>query len=91
LRGGDLERSLGVDQTVNEVTATVLEELPNALYRVELENKQQVLAHPVGTVKRNFVRLRPGDRVRVELSPHDWTRGRITGICGAGSQPAAAS
>jgi translation initiation factor IF-1 len=60
------------------VTATVLEELPNALYRVELENKQQVLAHPVGTVKRNFVRLRPGDRVRVELSPHDLTRGRIT-------------
>jgi translation initiation factor IF-1 len=64
---------------MNEVTATVLEELPNALYRVELENKQQVLAHPVGTVKRNFVRLRPGDRVRVELSPHDFTRGRITG------------
>jgi translation initiation factor IF-1 len=68
---------VGVDQTVNEVTATVLEELPHAIYRVELENKQQVLAHPVGTVKRNFVRLRPGDRVRVELSPHDWTRGRI--------------
>jgi translation initiation factor IF-1 len=64
---------------VSEVTATVLEELPSALYRVELENKRQVLAHPVGTVKRNFVRLRPGDRVRVELSPHDFTRGRITG------------
>ena len=63
----------------NAVTATVLEELPNALYRVELENKRQVLAHPVGAVKRNFVRLRPGDRVRVELSPHDGTRGRITG------------
>jgi translation initiation factor IF-1 len=75
----------------NEVSATVLEELPNALYRVELENKQQVLAHPVGSVKRNFVRLRPGDQVRVELSPHDWTRGRIVGICGAGSKPAAAS
>jgi translation initiation factor IF-1 len=64
---------------VNEVAATVLEELPNALYRVELENKRQVLAHPVGTVKRNFVRLLPGDRVRVELSPNDFTRGRITG------------
>jgi len=64
----------------NEVTATVLEELPSALYRVELENgKQQVLAHPAGAVKRNFVRLRPGDRVRVELSPGDYTRGRITG------------
>ena len=67
---------------MNEVTATVLEELPSALYRVELENKQQVLAHPVGTVKRNFVRLRPGDRVRVELSPGDFTRGRIVGMSG---------
>ncbi len=62
---------------MNEVTAIVLEELPSALYRLELENKQQVLAHLVGTVKRNFVRLRPGDKVTVELSPHDWTRGRI--------------
>ncbi|HXM42446.1 MAG TPA: translation initiation factor IF-1 [Bryobacteraceae bacterium] len=68
-----------MSDAVSEVTATVLEELPSALYRVELENKQQVLAHPIGTVKRNFVRLRPGDRVRVELSPDDWTRGRITG------------
>jgi translation initiation factor IF-1 len=74
---------MGVDtalkDAVSEVTATVLEELPNALYRVELENRQQVLAHPVGMVKRNFVRLRPGDRVRVELAPDDWTRGRILG------------
>jgi len=75
---------------VNEVTATVLEELPNALYRVELENQQQVLAHPVGTVKRNFVRLRPGDRVRVALSPHDLTRGRIVGTEG-GIHPARGS
>jgi translation initiation factor IF-1 len=82
---------MGADQAVNEVTATVLEELPSAIYRVELENKQQVLAHPVGTVKRNFVRLRPGDQVKVELSPKDLTRGRIIGVCGAGSQPAAAS
>ena len=66
----------------NEVTATILEELPNSLYRVELENKRQVLAHPVGSVKRNFVRLRPGDQVRVELSPHDFTRGRIVGMSG---------
>jgi translation initiation factor IF-1 len=62
------------------VTATVLEELPSGLYKVEIENKQQVLAHPVGSVKRNFVRLRPGDRVQVELSPQDFTRGRIVGI-----------
>jgi translation initiation factor IF-1 len=58
--------------------ATVVEELPRAIYRVELETKQQVLAHVVGTVNRNFVRLLPGDRVEVELMPHDYTRGRIT-------------
>ena len=62
----------------SEVKATVLEELPNALYRVELESRRQVLAHVVGTVKRNFVRLLPGDRVEVALSPGDLTRGRIT-------------
>jgi len=64
---------------MNEVPATVLEELPNALYRVRLENQQQVLAHPVGAAKRNFVRLHSGDRVRVRLSPCDGTRGRIVG------------
>jgi translation initiation factor IF-1 len=70
---------MGVDAPVNEVVATVLEELPSAMYRVELETRQQVLAHAVGTVKRNFVRLLPGEKVRVELSPHDFTRGRIIG------------
>ena len=74
MRGGDVERPMGIDTAV---TAIVLEEMPSGLYRVELENKQQVLAHPVGAVKRNFVRLRPGDRVNVELSPQDFTRGRI--------------
>ena len=76
---------------MNEVTATVLEELPNGLYRVELENRQQVRAHPVGAVKRDFVRLRPGDRVRVELSPQDWTRGRIVGrlVAGPGNERSA--
>ena len=51
---------------------------PNAIYVVELANRQKVLAHLVGMVERNFVRLVPGDRVEVELSPHDPTRGRIT-------------
>lgn len=60
------------------VDATVLELLPNATYRLELDNKDQILAHAVGTTGRNFVRVREGDRVRVELSPHDRTRGRIT-------------
>jgi translation initiation factor IF-1 len=60
------------------VEATVVEERPSAIYAVKLENQQRVLAHVVGAVKRNFVRLVPGDRVEVELAPHDPTRGRIT-------------
>jgi translation initiation factor IF-1 len=60
------------------VAATVVEERPSAIYEVVLETKQTVLAHLVGVVKRNFVRLVPGDRVEVELTPHDPTRGRIT-------------
>ncbi len=55
-----------------------MEERPNAIYVVVLENRQRVLAHLVGAVERNFVRLVPGDRVEVELSPHDPSRGRIT-------------
>ena len=60
------------------VEATVVEERPSAVYVVKLENQQRVLTHLVGAVERNFVRLVPGDRVEVELSPHDPTRGRIT-------------
>jgi translation initiation factor IF-1 len=59
------------------VEATVVEERPSLVYVVVLENRQRVLAHLVGVVKRNFVRLVPGDRVEVELSPHDPTRGRV--------------
>jgi translation initiation factor IF-1 len=59
------------------VNASVVEERPNAIYVVVLENRQKVLAHLVGVVERNFVRLVPGDRVEVELSPHDPTRGKI--------------
>ena len=60
------------------VEAVVVEERPSAVYVVVLKKQQRVLAHVVGAVKRNFVRLVPGDRVEVELSPHDPTRGRIT-------------
>lgn len=60
------------------VTATVVEERPSAIYELVLENQQRVLAHLVGAVERNFVRLVPGDLVEVELSPHDPTRGRIS-------------
>jgi translation initiation factor IF-1 len=59
------------------LNASVVEERPNAIYMVELENRQKVLAHLVGVVERNFVRLVPGDRVEVELSEKDPTRGRI--------------
>ncbi|MBZ5576861.1 MAG: translation initiation factor IF-1 [Acidobacteriia bacterium] len=67
---------MGFDKAV-KVEATVVEERPRAVYKVLLENQHQVLAHLVGMVKRNFVRLAPGDRVEVELAPHDPTRGRI--------------
>ncbi len=60
-----------------KVTAVVVEERPSAVYQLVLPTQQKVLAHLVGVVKRNFVRLVPGDRVEVELSPHDPTRGRI--------------
>jgi translation initiation factor IF-1 len=61
-----------------EVMATVIEPLPNAMFRVELENKHQVLAHISGKMRKNFIRILSGDRVAVELSPYDLTRGRIT-------------
>ena len=60
-----------------EVQATVLETLPNAVFKVELENKHQVLAHISGRMRKNFIKILPGDKVLVELSPYDLTRGRI--------------
>ena len=60
-----------------EVMATVVEPLPNAMFKVELENKHQVLAHISGKMRKNFIRILPGDKVLVELSPYDLTRGRI--------------
>lgn len=60
-----------------EVQATVLETLPNAMFKVELESKHQVLAHISGRMRKNFIKILPGDKVIVELSPYDLTRGRI--------------
>ena len=60
-----------------EVQATVLETLPNAMFKVELENKHQVLAHISVRMRKNFIKILPGDKVLVELSPYDLTRGRI--------------
>ena len=64
-------------RTDGGVEAVVVELMPAAAYRLKLENEDLVLAHSTGASAANFVRLRPGDRVRVELSPHDRTRGRI--------------
>jgi translation initiation factor IF-1 len=61
-----------------EVEGTVIEPLPNAMFAIELENKHRVLAHISGQLRVNFIRILPGDRVRVELSPFDHSRGRIT-------------
>lgn len=60
-----------------EVMGTVVEPLPNAMFRVELDNKHQVLAHISGKMRKNFIRILAGDRVAIELSPYDLTRGRI--------------
>ena len=62
---------------VIEVEGTVLEKLPNAMFRVELENKHVVLAHISGKLRMNFIRILPGDKVTMELSPYDLTKGRI--------------
>jgi translation initiation factor IF-1 len=64
------------EETV-QVEGKVIEPLPNALFRVELENGHQVLAHVSGKMRMHFIRILPGDKVTVELSPYDLSRGRI--------------
>jgi translation initiation factor IF-1 len=70
------DHSMSKEEAI-EVIATVLEPLPNAMFRVELESKHVVLAHISGKMRKNFIRILPGDKVAVELSPYDLTRGRI--------------
>lgn len=62
---------------VIEVEGTVLETLPNAMFRVEIANKHRILAHISGKMRKYFIRILPGDKVLVELSPYDLTKGRI--------------
>ena len=62
---------------VIEAEGTVLEKLPNAMFQVELENGHQILAHISGKLRMNFIRILPGDKVLVEMSPYDLTKGRI--------------
>ncbi|HHX51359.1 MAG TPA: translation initiation factor IF-1 [Clostridia bacterium] len=64
-------------QDLIEFEGRVVEPLPNAMFRVELENGHKVLAHVSGKIRMNFIRILPGDKVTVELSPYDLTRGRI--------------
>jgi translation initiation factor IF-1 len=61
-----------------QVEGTIIEPLPNAMFRVELDNGHRVLAHISGKMRMHFIKILPGDRVTVELSPYDLTRGRIT-------------
>ncbi len=61
-----------------ELEGTVVEALPNAMFQVELPNGHHILAHISGKLRMNFIRILPGDKVTVELSPYDLTRGRIT-------------
>lgn len=65
-------------EDVIQVEGTVIEPLPNAMFKVELENGHKVLAHISGKMRKHFIRILPGDKVSVELSPYDLSRGRIT-------------
>lgn len=63
---------------VIELEGTIVESMPNAMFRVKLENEHEILAHISGKIRKNFIRILPGDRVKVEMTPYDLTRGRIT-------------
>ena len=66
------------DKDVIELEGEVVESLPNALFRVKVETGQIILAHVSGKIRKHFIRILPGDKVKMELSPYDLTRGRIT-------------
>ncbi|MDO8490851.1 MAG: translation initiation factor IF-1 [Dehalococcoidia bacterium] len=68
---------MGKKETI-EVEGSVVESLPNAMFRVELANKHRILAHVSGKIRLHFIKILPGDKVLVELSPYDLARGRIT-------------
>ena len=63
---------------VIEIEGKILESMPNAMFRVELENGHEILAHISGKIRKNFIRILPGDRVKVEMTPYDLTIGRIS-------------
>ena len=63
---------------VIEIEGTILESMPNAMFRVKLENGHEILPHISGKIRKNFIRILPGDRVKVEMTPYDLSKGRIT-------------
>lgn len=63
---------------VIEIEGTIIESMPNAMFRVKLENDHEILAHISGKIRKNFIRILPGDKVKVEMTPYDLTKGRIT-------------
>ena len=71
-----MRKSMAKD--VIEFEGTIIESLPNAMFQVELENGHEILAHISGKIRKNFIKILPGDKVKVEMTPYDLTRGRIT-------------
>ncbi len=67
-----------MSKDVIEIEGTIIESMPNAMFRVELENGHEILAHISGKIRKNFIRILPGDKVKVEMTPYDLSRGRIT-------------
>ena len=63
---------------VIELEGTIIESMPNAMFKVKLENEHEILAHISGKIRKNFIRILPGDKVRVEMTPYDLSKGRIT-------------
>lgn len=63
---------------VIELEGTIVESMPNAMFKVKLENEHEILAHISGKIRKNFIRILPGDRVKVEMTPYDLSKGRIT-------------
>lgn len=63
---------------VIELEGKIIESMPNAMFRVKLENDHEILAHISGKIRKNFIRILPGDKVKVEMTPYDLTKGRIT-------------
>ena len=67
-----------MSKDVIEIEGTIIEYMQNAMFRVKLENDHEILAHISGKIRKNFIRILPGDRVKVEMTPYDLSRGRIT-------------